>query len=333
VDFTKSCVNQDGQVGITLSVTGGDDDGVKFVVAGTTYRVKPGQSKLVVIGGLADGTHTIPITAGKNDMSVTVTIACDLPPVVTVSQECASFDGVISLLLDNPGDDLPATFTVNGTDHVVAPGASATVRIEGLADGSHTVTLAVNGVARPDIVVAFDCDPVFEVVARCNTVSSTGAVQVHWFTITNTESVDVTVAWPDGTVLVPAGESRTIASTAATLSIQYAGVSIASAEAGGVPMTVFDTVTSFEHVLEGRDGVEDRHRYPARRRGLHRHDLALGGWHLGHDHVVRRRARLTGDGEPALHTRPRGHRVPHRGDRQGRGQHQQREPRHHRALG
>jgi uncharacterized repeat protein (TIGR01451 family) len=232
VDFTKSCVNQDGQVGITLSVTGGDDDGVKFVVAGTTYRVKPGQSKLVVIGGLADGTHTIPITAGKNDMSVTVTIACDLPPVVTVSQECASFDGVISLLLDNPGDDLPATFTVNGTDHVVAPGASATVRIEGLADGSHTVTLAVNGVARPDITVAFDCDPVFEVVARCNTVSSTGAVQVHWFTITNTESVDVTVTWPDGTVLVPAGESRTIASTAATLSIQYAGVSIASAEAG-----------------------------------------------------------------------------------------------------
>ncbi|MFM7684629.1 MAG: hypothetical protein ACKPDI_01740, partial [Actinomycetota bacterium] len=231
-DFTKACVNQDGQVTITLSVVGHDDDSIKFVVAGTTYKVKPGESKVVVIGGLLDGTHTIPIAAGGKDLSVTVTIACDLPPVATVTKECVSFDGVISVLLDNPGDDLPATFTVNGTDHVVAPGASTTVRIEGLADGSHTVSLAINGVAQPAVTVAFDCDPVFEVVAQCNTVSSTGDVQVHWFTITNTESVDVTVTWPDGSALVPAGESRTIGSTAATLHISYSGVTIASAEAG-----------------------------------------------------------------------------------------------------
>jgi len=138
VEFTKSCVNQDGQVTITLSVQGKDDDSIKFVVAGTTYKVKPGQTKVVVIGGLLDGTHTIPITAGGKDMSITVTIACDLPPTATVTQECTSFDGVIAVRLDNPGDDLPATFTVNGTNHVVAPGSSTTIRIEGLARSPST---------------------------------------------------------------------------------------------------------------------------------------------------------------------------------------------------
>ncbi|MEY4173623.1 MAG: hypothetical protein RI900_788, partial [Actinomycetota bacterium] len=242
VTFTKSCVDQDGQVSITLSVVGGDDS-VKFVVAGVTHRVRPGTTKVVVIGGLADGTHTIPITADGKNMSITVSIACDLPPVVKVTQQCSAFDGVIEVLLDNPGDDRPATFTVNGTETVVAPGSSTKVRIEGLADGSHTVQLSINGVAQPDVVVTFDCDPVFEVVARCNTVSSTGAVQMHWFTITNTESVDVTVTWPDGSVLVPAGESRTIASTATTLSIEYAGVAIASAEASAATCSKDVTVS------------------------------------------------------------------------------------------
>ena len=242
VTFTKSCVDQDGQVSITLSVVGGDDS-IKFVVAGAIHKVKPGTTKVVVIGGLTDGTHTIPITADGKDKSITVTIACDLPPAVKVTQECSAFDGVIEVLLDNPGDDLPATFSVNGTETVVAPGASTRIRIEGLADGSHTLKLTINGVAQPDVVVTFDCDPVFEVVARCNTVSSAGAVQVHWFTVTNTESVDVTVTWPDGSLLVPAGESRTIGSTSATLSIEYAGVTIASAEASAATCSKDVTVS------------------------------------------------------------------------------------------
>ena len=119
VTFTKECVDHDGQVTITLSVVGGEES-IKFDVAGTTYEVEPDAPRQVVIGGLLDGTQTIPISADGHDLSITVTVDCDLPPTVTVTHECVAFDGTVNLLLDNPGDDHAVTFTVNGVDHVVA---------------------------------------------------------------------------------------------------------------------------------------------------------------------------------------------------------------------
>ena len=140
----------------------------------------------------------------------------------------------MSLFLENLGDDVDAVFTINGVDHVVAPGKTETVVIDGLPDGPTTITLAINGMQQQDIVADFDCDPVFGVVAECNTISAQGAVQMYWFTITNTESTAVDVTWNGGAASVPAGESRTVATTSPTISLSHDGVEIATAQATNV---------------------------------------------------------------------------------------------------
>jgi hypothetical protein len=241
VTFEKACVDHDGRVTLALIVTGGKD-AVLFTVEGVTYSVKPGVPTTAVVGGLTDGAHRIHVTAGKKDLSFDVTIGCDLSPRVTVTQECVEFDGAVNLLLENLGDDVSATFAIDGVDHVLAPGASQTVVVDGLSDGPTTITLAINGKAQPDIVVNFDCDPVFGVAAECNTISAQGDVQEYWFTITNTESTAVDVSWNGGSVTVPAGESRTVASSTAVLSLQHDGVEIASTQATNVVCTRSVTV-------------------------------------------------------------------------------------------
>ena len=233
IEVSKACVADDGQVTVTLTTVGGDEP-VTFVVEGVEYEVAPGESRDVVLSGLTDGTHTIHVTAGKQDLSFDVDIACDLSPRVTVTQECAAFDGSVHFFLENLGDDLDATFTIDGVDHVVAPGGSTTVTIGDLADGTHTFTVSINGVAMPDVEITVDCDPDFDVVAQCNTVSITGTVTTYWFTVTNTEATDVTVSWDGGSTTVPAGESRTIGSTNAPLTLRHDGAVIATAAATDV---------------------------------------------------------------------------------------------------
>jgi uncharacterized repeat protein (TIGR01451 family)/LPXTG-motif cell wall-anchored protein len=233
IEVSKACVANDGQVTVTLTTVGGDES-VTFVVEGVEYEVAPGQSKDVVLSGLNDGIHTIQVSAGYQDLSFDVEIACDLSPRVTVTQECSAFDGSVDFFLENLGDDLDATFTIDGVDHVVAPGGSTTVTISGLADGTHTFTVAINGVAMPDVEITVDCDPNFDVVAQCNTVTVTGEVTTYWFTVTNTESTAVEVSWDGGSATVPAGESRIIGSTTAPLSLRYAGSVIATVPATDV---------------------------------------------------------------------------------------------------
>lgn len=233
VQVSKACVDHDGQVTITLVHVSGEDD-LDFVVNGVTYTVRPGDTKDIVVGGLPDGTHHFSVMAGGQDLSFDVTVDCDLEPTVTVSQQCVDFDGSLSLVLKNLGDDVDAVFTIDDIEHVVAPLGSETVTFAGLPDGTTTITLAINGVEQPDIVASFDCDPAFDVVAECNTIGSDGEVQVFWFTITNNESTSVDVAWDGGTATVPAGESRTVATTSAVISLTYDGVEIASAQATNV---------------------------------------------------------------------------------------------------
>ncbi len=250
IEVSKACVDHDGQVTITLIASGKQGSRpVMFTVNGVAYSVEPGSSKQVLLGGLNDGTHTVHVMAGSRDLSFDVTINCDLSPRVTVTQACVAFDGSVSLLLENLGDDVDATFTINGVDHVVAPGASDTVVIAGLPDGPSTITLSINGMALPDVVVNFSCNPVFQVKAECNAVSHTGTVDVYWYTVTNTESTDVEVSWDAGTATVPAGQSRTIGSHSATLSLTYKGDVIATAAASDATCT--RTVT-FQKELIGK---------------------------------------------------------------------------------
>jgi hypothetical protein len=96
ITVVKACADHDGQVTITLTTVGGYDE-VEFIVEGTTYKVEPGYSIDVVIGGLTDGTHHISVQAGYQDLSFNVEIACDLPPRVSVTKECKAFDGSVSI--------------------------------------------------------------------------------------------------------------------------------------------------------------------------------------------------------------------------------------------
>ncbi|MFZ4719920.1 MAG: hypothetical protein ACOYMR_10875 [Ilumatobacteraceae bacterium] len=246
IEVAKVCVANDGQVTVTLIATGGQ---VTFTVEGSTYVVQPGNPRQVVVAGLSDGTHTIHVMAGYQDLSFTVDIACDLSPRVTVSQECVGFDGSVRFLLENLGDDNDATFTIAGEQHVVAPGASTTVVIDGLVDGPHTFTVAINGVAMPDVTVTVDCNPTFDVVAQCNAVAIDGGVQVYWFTITNTEATDVQVSWNGGSATVPAGASRTVGSLSAPLQVSVGGEVVASAPATDVVCS--RTVTVGKELIGG----------------------------------------------------------------------------------
>ena len=148
-----------------------------------------------MVSGLSDGPTLVSVSAGDVDLSFTTTTDCDPAPIFSYAQACADFDDTVTVLIENPGDDLEVTFTINGIDHVLLPGESLSVEVGPLADGPNSITLAIDGVEQPSIDVESNCDPVFEVSAVCNTIDDSGYVTAYWFNITNTESTDVTVTW------------------------------------------------------------------------------------------------------------------------------------------
>jgi uncharacterized repeat protein (TIGR01451 family)/LPXTG-motif cell wall-anchored protein len=249
IAIAPTCANNDGQVTITLIVTGGQLP-VVFTVNGTQYSVAPNTSTPVVVSGLNDGPTLISVFADATDLSFTTTSQCDLAPTYSYVQACASFDDTVSVLIGNPGDDVDVTFTINGTNYVVHPGQSQTVLVDHLADGSNTITLAINGVPQADIVVQSDCDALFSVVAVCNSVDTDGAVTSYWFNITNTETTDLSVTWNGGgSATVPAGQTLAISSPTAPLVLMHNGIQVAQASATG---TVCERTVTFTKALNGQ---------------------------------------------------------------------------------
>ncbi|MDP9465452.1 MAG: LPXTG cell wall anchor domain-containing protein [Actinomycetota bacterium] len=159
LSIAPTCVNNDGQVTVTLTATGGELP-VVFTVQGTNYSVPPNTTLPVVISGLNDGNNHIAASAGGQDLSFDSPTKCDLSPLVSYIQACANFDDTVLVLIENVGDDVAVTVTVNGIDHVLAPGELNSVLVDHLADGANTVTVAVNGVSREPIVVNSGCDAV-----------------------------------------------------------------------------------------------------------------------------------------------------------------------------
>ena len=232
ISTVPTCVDNDGQVTITLIATGGELP-VVFTVQGVTYSVLPNTTTPVVISGLLDGPTTIAVSAGGRDLSFITTTHCDLAPTYSFSEVCAAnFDDTVTVTIGNPGDDLDVTFTVNGTDYVLHPGESLPVVITNLPDGPNTITLAINGVPQNNIVVQSDCNPTFAVAAVCNSVDINGAITGFWFNVTNTESTDITVTFNGGgTVAVPANQTVAIQSATAPLVLLHNGETIAQASA------------------------------------------------------------------------------------------------------
>ena len=248
ISTVATCANNDGTVTITLIATGGELP-VVFTVNGTQYLVQPDTTKDVVISGLNDGTNHITVLAGQKDLSFDTKTSCDLSPKVSYTQACANFDDTVSVLIENPGDDVAVTFTINGTDYTLAPGESQTVLIDHLADGINTITVAINGVDQNPIVVTSKCDPVFVVTPVCNSVDINGAVVQYWFNVANSESTDVSVTWNGGSATVPAGQSIVVGASSAPLILQHNGVEIA--RSGAAEATCERTVT-FTKELQGQ---------------------------------------------------------------------------------
>lgn len=231
VSSQVSCTDGDGTVVVTLQSTGGDLP-VTFTVTDprtgtpTTVVVAPGETKTVTLTGVADGTLTIPVTAGGKSFDQTVTVSCDRPGVPSVSSkvECAKGDGTVVVTLSNTGGDLPVSFTVTspvdgGTvAKTVAPGASETVTFTGLADGKVTVPI-VAGSTHLDQTLTVACDEPgvasIQVSTQCSdfdgvvvlTLGNTGGTEPVAYEVTDPRTSQVTK------VSVPVGGSQTVTLT------------------------------------------------------------------------------------------------------------------------
>ncbi len=247
VSSTADCADNDGLIIVTLAADGGELP-VVFNVDGVNYPVAPDETVEVSFPGLDDGSHHISIFVGELDLSIDVATTCDLPPLVDYVQSCANFDDSVSVVLTNQGDDTDVTFTINGTDYDLAPGETRTVLVDQLADGSNTITVAINGVPQDDIVVESDCDPVVMITPVCNSVDTEGEIARYWFTILNTEATDVSLTWDGGGATVPAGQTITIATTSASLVVRHNGAVIG--ESGATETTCVRTV-NFTKELQG----------------------------------------------------------------------------------
>jgi uncharacterized repeat protein (TIGR01451 family)/LPXTG-motif cell wall-anchored protein len=182
--YTVECVGDNGKVVFTLVNTGTEGTTFKVEFNGTTQevRVEPGETKTIVVEGLADGTYPAAVTAyGKTLIYDNITIKCDRPgtPEVSSTTECADNDGVARIVLKNVGGELPLTFVVDGTPVVVAANGSETVTLTGLNDGTRTVKITVEGLPGSfDQVITTKCDKEPTVTFAPECVDGDGVVKV-----------------------------------------------------------------------------------------------------------------------------------------------------------
>ena len=134
-------------------------------------------------------------------------------------------------MIGNPGDDVDVTFTINGTP--LHPRPRRITECGGRSAGrwsEHHHARHQRRRRRP----TSSCSPTAtrRSVSRQSATRAAGEGTLHWFTITNTESTDVTVTWNGGSATVPAGQSTGRSARCLHLSCsQHNGQQIAQAAA------------------------------------------------------------------------------------------------------
>ena len=192
---SETCVNGDGSVDVTMTNNGDDVDAL-FVLDGVSYTLAPGATKVVTLGGLADGSHLVPLTVNGVDKSFSVIVDCDRPgqPAVEIAQSCANEDGVVVVTLKNIGGQLPLTFTVQGTNYVVPANSNVDVTVSGLLDGDQTIAIT-QGATDFSKPVTIDCDQAPTVTFTQTCVEGAGGISDGQVVVTlhnNGDDVDVT---------------------------------------------------------------------------------------------------------------------------------------------
>ena len=174
---------------VTFSVDGGDAMDAAISDDNT--------SATLAVTGLADGDHTVVVTAtdehgnvGSAEYQFTVSLDLEAPVITTVSPTgvVEMPDATLAATISDASMVTSVTFAVDGGDAMdaaIADNTSATVAVTGLSDGDHTVVVTATdehgnvGSAEYHFTVSLDLEP-----PVITTVSPTGTV----------ESADTTLA-------------------------------------------------------------------------------------------------------------------------------------------
>ena len=134
------------------------------------FRSASAAPTTVSFTGFSDGPHSIVITADGKTLTQYFTTSCDLAPTFSHAETCVDGDGLVSVTMTNDGDDVAATFVLDGVTYTLDPGASESATVGPLTDGPHTIALSINGAGQNfDVIV--DCDrpgePAVEISQAC----------------------------------------------------------------------------------------------------------------------------------------------------------------------
>ncbi len=225
-----SCVNNAGNVAVTLSNTGDFDVVLTLTVgagAATQHNV-PANSTLPVIdvGNLADGSYPVVVMNGAAIVAnTTILVACSSGTgTVSPTHECSGFNGTVTLTFTHTGGNAPVDFVVDGATYTMNPGdAPKSAVYTNVADGTFTKVVTINGVPTT-ISVEVHCDLVLTGAPICNEVNINNVVTTYWYSVTNPGSKAALVTWSDGAVTVPAGATVTIKSASPTVAVQNEGI-------------------------------------------------------------------------------------------------------------
>jgi LPXTG-motif cell wall-anchored protein len=168
VDSSVECTADGGQITVTLGNEGepGKNLPVTYTVTNPTdptdtqqVTVDAGETKTVVFEDLADGTYTVPVTAGETSYDQTVTVRCAAPEVLGIAIACA--DGGFTIRVGNDGTN-PTTMTfLKGTsvvdEVVVAPDSTVEVLIPMVEGETADITVLDGDEVLTVQTVTYDC--------------------------------------------------------------------------------------------------------------------------------------------------------------------------------
>ena len=147
VSIQPSCTLSTGTITVTAPANGA---GITYTVTGTTPIVAPITNATGLFAGLNPGTYNVTVTVNGCESTATTLIVDAVPaapvaPTATVSTQptCSISTGTITVTA--PANGVGITYTITGTNPVVAPITNATGLFAGLNTGIYDVTVTDNG--------------------------------------------------------------------------------------------------------------------------------------------------------------------------------------------